>query len=244
MVVTTTGIGFSLLALGLAFCGLRFFRAFQKLGDARKGSIIGMLLSTMFLNNALTLGILAAGAFFFSQNSEVLYTLLLLSHFPLGLAAALSAYLAVYINFPSVSPWPATVAASMLGIAVIILTIITHPLPFTNVSGGIEWNMSRLLAMVLSYLTFIPMGAELVIFIPSFLRARSREVKTVSLVIVTLALIGILNMSARFLLPYSVHDSLRTRIFDGMFTVMGLAFISVFLLPPVVVKWISGRLSE
>lgn len=245
MIATTTGIGFSLLSLGLAFCGLRFFRAFQKMGSpTQAGSKIGILLSAMFLSNALTLAILATGAFFFAGSPETLYILLLISHVPLAFAGVLGVYTVFYILHPLVSPWPAVAAVSLLGMIVILLTIVTHPLPFIDASGAIDWNMSRLLAIFLSYLIFVPMGAGLSIFIPTFLQAKSREIRIISFVIVVLASMGIANTFVRFLLPDIAPDAFRTRGLDMMFTFMGLIYISVFLLPPGIIKRVSSWASR
>lgn len=241
MVVTTTGVGFSLLALGLTFCGLRFFPAFQNIGGSRGKSRIGVLISAMLLSNALTLGILATGAFFFAENPEALYRFLLVSHVPLAVAGILGVYTVFYIFHPLVSPWPAVTAVSLLGILVIVLTVITHPLPFVDTSGAIDWNTSRILAIFLSYLIFIPMGVELSIFIPTLLQSKSREVKIISFVVVILASMGIVNTFVRFLLPDIAPEGFRSRGLDMMFTLMGLLFIGVFLLPPEVIKWISKR---
>lgn len=245
MIITTTAIGFSLLSLGLAFCGLRFFRAFQKIGGLRAGSKIGILLSSMFFSNAIALGVLGLGALFFAGNSEMLYRFLVMSHFPLTLTAIFNVYSVFYILFPYVSRWPAVTATAALGMAVTILTIISHPHPFIDTSGGIDWNMSRLLGALLSYLVFINVGAPLAIFIHSFLQAKSREVKVVSLTVILVSFMGIVNMFTRFLLPGGItFGSLSTRIFDAMLTVMGLILLGAFLLPSIIIAWLSRIKSE
>ena len=237
MTITTTGIGFSLLALGLAFCGARFFRAFQKIGGARAGNTIGVLLSLMFFSNALTVGILGAAALFFARDSEMLFRFLLASDVPLLLTAVLGVYLIFYILVPSASPWPAVGAVSLLGVAVMILTVITHPRPFMDASGGIDWNTPRILSVLLSYLIFIHIASPLIIFAHSFLHAPSREVKIVSLIQVVLASAGIITIAVRFLLPTNpVFDLVRTRASDVIFAGIGLTMIAVFTLPPILVR--------
>lgn len=240
MTITTTAIGFSLLSLGLAFCGLRFFRAFQKIGGTRSGSKIGILLSSMYLSNATTVGILALGALFFAHDPETLFRFFLVSHFAATLTSILGVYAVLYILFPLVPPWPGVGVVSALGIAVIILTVITHPLPFIDPSGGIDWNTSRALSTLLAYLIFIHIVAPLIIFTHSFLRAKSREVKVVSLILISLSLVGIANISMRFfVLKGATTDALRTSAPDIVFVLMGLVFIAIILLPLVRMKWAS-----
>lgn len=240
MTITITAIGFSLLSIGLAFCGLRFFRAFQKIGGARAGRKIGILLSSMFFSNAVTVGILGVGSFFFAQNPEMFYRFLVVSHFPLAFTGILSAYLVFYIFFPSISPWPATILTFILGIAVIILTIITHPRPFIDAGGGFDFNFSRWLSISLSYLLFIIIGSSFAIFTHAFLQVKSPEVRVVSFILAALALVAIINTSVRYLFPDgAVPNFLLTRIYDLIHAFIGIVFISVFVFPPIVIKWIS-----
>ncbi len=238
MVITTTAIGFSLLSLGLAFCGLRFFRAFQKIGGSQAGRKIGILLSGAFLSHAIALGMLAIGAFFFTRNSEILYMLLVVSDLFLTLTGVLLAYTVFYIFFPSVSPWPATIAAFALGMTVVISTIMTHPEPFLSTGEEIDWNMPHLVETFLGSLLFINIGAPFIIFVHSFLQAKSREVKVVSLIIVFLALMGIVNIFTRFMVP-GLSNFSRTRISDIMLVIIGFIFIGVFLLPPIIIGLLS-----
>lgn len=240
MTLTTTAIGFLFLSLGLAFCGLRFFRAFQKIGGQRAGRKIGILLSSMFFSNAVTVGMLGIGALFFGQNPEILYRILVISHFPLVLVGILGVYLVFHILFPSVSPWPAMTLVFILGIAVIIITIVTHPRPSIDASGGIDFNSSRLLSVLLSYLLFIGIGSFFAIFSHSFLRAKSREVRVVSFVLAAFALMGIINTFVRYLFPESFTPNFyRIRVYDMIHAFIGIVFISVFVLPPIVIKRIS-----
>lgn len=240
MTATTTGIGFSLLSMGLIFCGIRFFKAFQKMGGLRAGTRVGILLSTMFISNATAVGILAVGDLFFTRSPKILYGFLLTSHFPLTLTAILAVYSLFYILFPSISPWPAVTGVSILGIIIIILTIVTQPMPFLDTSGGIDLNTSHLLSILLAYLIFIHIGAPLPVFMQSFLRAKSREVKIISLIMLLLGVIGIINISVRFLISENVTlNFLRIRVSDIGFTAIGITFISVFLLPPVIIEYLS-----
>lgn len=87
---------------------------------------------------------------------------------------------------------------------------------------------------------FIHIVAPFIIFTHSFLRAKLREVKVVSLILISLSLVGIANISMRFLVPKGLTaDALRTSIPDIVFVLMGLVFIGIVLMPLVKTKWIS-----
>lgn len=238
--LTTTGIGLLLFSLGLAFGGFRFFKAFRKVdGSSSAGGKIGILLCATFFGTALALGILAMGTLFFAQNSEALYKILVVSHIPLTLTAMVGMYLVFYTIFPSVSPWPGVGVALALGVNLVALTILTHPRPFIDASGGVDWNMSPTLAASLCYLVFINIGTQLIVFIHSFFHTKSREVRVVSFVMILVLFMSVVNMFTRFLLPHITNDFLRTRIFDLMFTVMGLILMSIFLSPSIIIKGFS-----
>lgn len=241
MTITTTAIGFSLSSLGLAFCGIRFFRAFQKIGGLRAGNKIGILLSILHFCFALVNGTMGIGTLFFARNSEALYIFLLAAHFFLMITAAIGIYSVFYILLPSFSPWPWVISVLALGMTVILLTSITQPRPFLDAAGGIDFNFSRGLSVLLSYLLFVGIGSFFAIFSHSFLQARSREVRAVSFVLAALAVIGIVNVFIRFLLPGDIAPNfLLIRVFDVILAFIGVVFISVFVLPPIII----GRLSR
>lgn len=244
MIVTTTAIGFSLSSVGLAFCGIRFFNAFQKMGGSRAGSRIGILLSAFFLGTAAQHGVLALGSLFLAENSEALYKVLIVDHFLLAVATAIGVYLVFYILFPSVSTLPGVFVTFALGMTLVVSTITTHPRPFIDATGGIDWNMPRVLTVLLSYLILFNIGTLLSVFINSFLNAKSHEVKVISSIIITVALMGIINVFTRFLLPGNTPDFWRIRISDALIAFVGTILISTFVLPPIIIKWLSRIKSQ
>ncbi|MBI2047680.1 MAG: hypothetical protein HYT27_00930 [Parcubacteria group bacterium] len=156
------------------------------------------------------------------------------------MVAALGAYLVFYIFFPVISPWPGTIAAFAFGSSVVILTAVTHPLPFLDSGSVIDFNLSRGLSILLAYLLFVSIGSVFAIFVRLFLQAKSYEVRIVSFLMSILALMGIVNAFFRYLLPRSTASNfLQIRTFDVTHVVIGLVFIVVFLLPPIIIKQIS-----
>src|SRR3989338_11222576 len=158
MTITTTGIAFTLSTIGLVFCGLRFFGAFQKIGGLRSGSRVGILLSVLFFGTAFQHSILALGGLFFSGIPEALYAIFVVDIFVLALITALGVYLAIYILLPNFSPWFATIATFIFGVFVTGLVVIVHPLPFVNTADGIDWNISYWLGVSLYYLLLLNIG--------------------------------------------------------------------------------------
>ena len=183
MTITTTAVGFLLLAIGFVFCGIRFFRAFQKIGGLRSGSRIGILLSTFLFSFALVNGIMGAGSLFYARSYETFYFFILASHLFLLITAVLGVYIVSYIFFPAVSSWSAIVSVFILGCAVIALTIVAYPHPFIDAGGAIDFNFSHWLSVMLAYLLFVAIGSVFAIFAHLFFQAKSYEVRIVSFVI-------------------------------------------------------------
>lgn len=236
MMPTSTGTGFALASLGLAFYAIRFYGVFKSMGGVRTGRKIGVLLSLLFTTFALQLAILAAGLFFLF-GTPIFFFLLVINHFFLAVLAALGLYILFYIFFPAVSPWPGVIAAFCIGIAVVVLTVVTHPIPSMDANGGVDWNFSPWLDRALSYLLFIDIGTILIIFAHVFLHTKSREVKILSLIQAGLACLGIINIALRFLFPSeTVPAFLRVRIFDTVLGLIGLIYIAIFLLEPFILR--------
>src|SRR3989338_8547158 len=97
MAITTTSIGFILLSLGLASCGVWLFATFQKEGGVREYGNVGYLLSALFLGSGLQNGIMGFGALFFAKNSDALYYVLVISNIFLTAVALLGAFMTYYI---------------------------------------------------------------------------------------------------------------------------------------------------
>jgi len=240
MIPTTTGIAFSLSSIGLAFCGLWFFKAFQKIGGLRSGSRIGVLLSAWFLAEAFQHSILAIGGLFFSHNPEALYGILVIDHFLLAFITALGIYLVFYILLPNYSPWPATILTSIFGLLVSFFMITAHSLPFVNSTNGIDWNIPRWLAIPWYSLLVLNIGAIFIIFLKNFFIAKSRDVKIASVVIVVIHFSGLVNITLIFLRSMNQIDSdLQTNIFDKVLSGIGLLFIAAFLIVPIAGELIS-----
>jgi len=237
MVITTTGIAFSISAIGLAFCGFWFSKAFQKIGGLRSGSRTGILLSVYFLGTAFQHGILAFGALFFVKNPEAHYAVLVIDNFVLGIITALAVYLAVYILLPNYSPWPATVVAFILGLFVTGLTITAHPSPFIDVNGSINWNMPRWTELPLYYLLLFQIGAPFLIFTRNLFQTTTRYVKIISSIIVVATFLGLVNISLLFGGFLKNTDALETRIFDRMLGIIGVLLVVGFLVVPMILGW-------
>jgi len=239
MVITTTGIAFILSSLGLAFCGLHFFKAFKNISTKQDHSRIGFLLSSHLIASASVLGILGLGSLIFAKNPEALYYILLISHFPLIIGASIGIYLIYYIFFPRISPRFTVAIAVLLGITIIASTVITHPLPFLNASGSIDWNMSRWLSVLLSYLVFLQIGSTLYIFYKLIFFAPSRMVRNFSLFIAIFSFFALVNHLIRFTFFAIESADLRTRIYDLVLAFIGISFIIGFLIFPFIRTRIS-----
>ncbi|MBI2038645.1 MAG: hypothetical protein HYT19_01855 [Candidatus Nealsonbacteria bacterium] len=224
----------------MAVCGFWFYKAFQKIGEQRPGGKIGILLFVLFLGIAIQHGILALGGLFFGGNSEALYAVLVIDFFVLAAVAALGVYLAFYILLPRRSPWLATATTFIFGVLVVGLIIVIHPQPFIDVKNSIDWNMPQWLDAFAYLVLLLNIGSIFIIFTKNFFYAITRDVKIVSLIISLLAFAGIINVSILFT-PLFTKPTIRTQIFDIIMGIIGLVFIVVFLLIPIIAGWPTGR---
>ncbi len=236
MTLTSTGIAFSISSIGLAFCGIRFYEAFKKMGGSSSGRQTGILLSIFYLSLSLQHAILAIGGLFFANSPETLYVILSIDHILLGLITALGMYLMFYIFFPRLSPWPATYAILILGIFVAWLTVVTHPLPFVTEANNMDWNLSYQLKIWTYLLLVINTGLPFVIFSRNFFFAKTRQVKNISLIIMSIHFLGIINISILFNKILAINE-VKNEVFNTILIVIGLLFIVAFLIMPLIMKW-------
>jgi len=242
--ITTTGIAFLIASFGFGFCAFRFFNAFQKIGGLRSGSRIGVLLSVFFIGLAFHSLVLAIGGLFFANIPDALYALVTIDHLILGVDTALGVYLGFYVLFPRFSPWPATILTLIFGLLVTWFTITTHPLPHIVEGRSIDLGLSQWLNTYLYYLLLLNIAVPFLIFTKNLFYAKTRDVKTISIIIVILTIIGLINVSIKFTALLSHITSFQTYISDILLGVLGLLFIAAFLFFPIIAGWTSRRSLE
>lgn len=230
MIITTTGIAFSLSSIGLAFCGIRFFKAFEKVGS---GERTGMLLSLYFLLTALDHAIMAIGTIFFAKNPEALYATQVIIILFMILLAALALYLFFYILMPKISQWPALFVIAIFGLYVIWLAIVSHPLPVLITNHSIGWSNSTTLDVFMNLLLLIGIGALFPVFLKSFIFSTSKKTKRIFLFLALLHFAGAVNVTILFGSWFISGSVIRSSIFDYILGAIGLLFITIFLLWPI-----------
>ncbi|GEM_PF-2021270 len=236
MVFTTTAAAFILLSLGLAFLGWRFLLAFRKVQNPAANSKTGLLLGLCFATTALHNGILGFGALFFANNSEALYLISIIAHFFLTLFAVVSIYTVYYIFLPQRLPYSAIIITSIISILGLLTNISVPSKPFVTPQNGIDWNMNFLFAITTFYLFLISLSALFYIFMQLFRKAKIREIKTLSFIIVISTLIGITATFVRLILLYNVSASVRTSILDIGIAIIGSIFIIAFVIIPLIIN--------
>ena len=244
MIVTNTGIAFSLSSLGLIFCSFWFSKAFREIGGLRSGSLISFLLSIFFLGLAFEHAILAAAGLFFSTMPDATYALLTVANLILAIVATLGTYLAFYILLPKFSPWPAVLATLVLGLFVVAMTIVTHPHPFIDSDNSLNWNMSRAVELPLYYLLIISLASPFLIFAKSFFQATKNNVKVISLVIMLTHFLGLINVSILFSGLFEHNVGSQTHIFDKILASIGILFVVGFLIVPWVKGWFRSSIEK
>ena len=239
MVITTTSVAFILLGVGLGVCGWRFWSAYRKgVRDDKTGLLLSIFLFGFSFQTGVLLGL---GTLFSAGNPAGLLAVLVTANFFLTILALLGIYTSYYIFLPQKSPWPPMLIVFILGAITFILTIADPPQPFIAPSGGIEWNANFLISLFVFYLLLISIGAQLYIFGRLFFQAVTREIKLLSFALAVLAAGGIIDNFLRFIILYGVEADFRTRVYDIGTAALGMGFIVVFVVVPLIRSWITAH---
>jgi hypothetical protein len=238
MVITTTAVAFILLALGLGFCGFWFFRAFRKNG---RNSKIGVLLSTLYFGFSLQNGIVGLGVLLFTNNAEILFYILILSHFLVVAIGVIGIYTSYYVFLSKSSPKFPIVLGILLGIFAITALIADHPQPFLTSERGIDFNFNFITSLTTFYIFFVSIGSNVYIFTRLLFWDQNRQIRILSFILSLTGIFGIINIFIRFVVLYSFSVEARTRIFDIGLEIISAIFIVILFLWPKLRNWIQSR---
>lgn len=239
MVLTTTAIGFILLAVGVAVLGWQFLRAFQKGQAINDNKKIGKLLGFLFTNVSLQNGVLGLGALFFAHNSYALYLTTLISDTLLSVSALLGIYVLYYVFLPNASSRFALVGTGLLAVISVISAVTTHPNPFLTADNGIDWNMSFSFSLITFYLLLISLGTVFYIFWELFLKIKALKIRILALTVAACNLVGIINVFIRLVLFYNAPGAEITNLFDIGAGLIGALFILGLIVIPVTLEFRS-----
>lgn len=234
MVITTTGIAFTLSSLGLAFCSIRFFGAFQSIGSETRLNKSGLLLSTYFLLTSMQHGIMASGSLFFANNPEALYATLVFVNLLLTLLAPFAVYLTLYILKPKFNSWALVLSALALGIYATAQTLELHPLPFMTSGHSIDWNTQPSLQIFLNLLLIVSIGTPIFLFAKILFGNFSKNVRRIFLILTFVHVAGVINVTILFGRWLFGDYDITNRIFDVILIIIGMVFVAVFLIAPLV----------
>ena len=229
MLVAITGFSYLLMSLGLGGFALRFFQSWKITEKETGKGGIGQLLFYFLSLFALICFLAAIGGIFFSENSQVLRQIVIITSFLLSLACAVGAYLIIYLRFRKVKPWTGFSVIFLLGVITTIITIFIPSQPFLEETGGINWDFQfpvYFLRFFLYLFTFPFLGS---IFFQQFLISKDREVKIKSFGLGLIFLFGFLIAFMDFILkPIFKFEAINSDILTG---ILGTVLIICFILP-------------
>lgn len=161
MTFSLTGFSYLILFVSLSFLTFRFFQYWKQKKD---------IASKIFLLFGLTFTLFAlvrvVSVFFFVYNTQILLGSIVISTFLQSLAAAIVAYLIVYIKFPSVSPWLGFAVIAFLGLIATILACNVSYQPVLSPEGIFDWGFPSfsslavfysILRLIIILATFLPL---------------------------------------------------------------------------------------
>jgi len=237
MVITITGIAFVVLGLGLALCGLRFFKAFTNAEGISGGSKIRFLLIIYFISFAVQTGVIFGfGTLLLSHIPQGLFYVLIVAHSFLTFIAAVAVYMVYYIFFPALSWRFSVVFTILLGVVTVALTIVTSPKPFVTQERVINWNEPLALSIPVFFLLLVSIGASLYLFMRLYFKARTREIKILSFYLALVPALGIVDAFIDLVLLRGSITNIGSLVSDLGFGVGGLVLIFVSLVLPTIAK--------
>jgi len=226
--VTTTGVAFIFISVGVALCGFRFIYVFKKDNshDSRK---LSLLIGMSFLSSATHGGLLGIGALFFLDNYSVLSFIALGAQVFLIAFATVSVFTVFYVLYPKLNKYLASAIPLFLGLASIFVYVVEKPQPYL-VENNVSWDLSYLLSVLTFYLFFLAFGALFGLFAQLAYLSKSTEVRVLACVISVLVVLGLINVYLNLILFYggrtmggfSGIDFLNTGLL-----VIGVAFIGL-----------------
>jgi len=196
-------------------------------------------LSVFALGLAFNQSLLGLGSFFFVENPEAFYAIIVTSTLVLAVTAALGVYLTFHVLLPRFSPWPATIIALFYGLFVTTLMLITHPQPFMTASRSVDYGISRSVELIFYYLWLLIVGSPFLIFTKNFFSAVSRDVKIVSFIIMAATFIGLINVSIDFSGFFKITEDVERAAYDLTLSIIGILLIIGFLIIPIVRGWMN-----
>ncbi len=232
MVVTTTGIAFTTIAIGLTGCGLWFLQAARNTNRFEKDKKIGFLLTLFFLGFAIANGAVGVSGIFFVDSPLAMYGATVVSNLALAILSVFGPYTAYYIFFPKKSVSLQMLSLVALAFLTIATTVIEQPWPFLTAQNTIDPNLSPFLSLLMFLVLFFGVGSALYIFTRLFLEASVVKVKMLALIIALLALGGVVHAFIRYVLLSSATAGTRSLFQDVSIGVMGVVFLTAFIIQP------------
>jgi len=232
MVITSTAIGFSLLSIGLALCGWRFYKAYKKSENKKVASILVLFILISSLQN----GLMGIGSFFLSNNSNALLILLLISNLLLYTHAMVGIFCVYYFFFPKLNPHFSFLLVSIVGFSSMVFLIRNPQFPFLTANNYIDWNMSLYASLSVFYLLFISIGSFLYIFFSLARQSTNLELQIISYLFSLAAFGGIISSFLDIIFFYNKTNDFIPNILDIGVGIIGFIFILVILFVPFIKK--------
>lgn len=233
MVITTTAIGFILLAFGVAILGFQFLKLFSGKTKSESNKRISFLLGALFFASAIQNTIIGLGALFFPENFIGLYFAMLISHIFLIIFALLAVYSIYYIFFPQRDPNFAIMAILILGFFGFLGAIFSPVQGFPILQGDIDISMNLPFAFSTLSLLLIGLSSTFYIFFQLFQRNRDRKIRLFTVTVFISALLGILSVIIKLIPIYNQSlASWRGHFFDTAIEIVGGMLIILVLVMP------------
>jgi len=222
--ISSTGISYLLVSIGLGLFAFRFYQAWQSV----KG-LLGKLLFYFLVSFCLVTLCAAIGGLFFTHNQTALFWLFILSNLFLAVGGGIAGYLICWFEFPQISPWYGFWGIFALGILSLISSFVIEVKPFLDVSGAINWDFRFPVNFFQFLLYLFTFPCLIYIFFRQFCLSKDNDVKAKALGMVSILFLG-------FILAYT--DLILEPVFqltpivsDFIGAILGILMIILIVIP-------------
>ena len=170
MIISSTAIAYLVLTITIVFLNVRFFQYWIEKRDTT--SKLFFFFGAIFLLFGL---VRVVTTLFFPENTQILKESETIVAFLQGVAAAVIAYLVVYLKIPKISPWVGFISVFIIGMAVTAITFDLDYKPFLDPSGAINWGFPEVGALYPILRLFILLVAFLPLMVILFQQFRQAE---------------------------------------------------------------------
>ena len=227
MTFTFTGISYLVVFFSLFLLSVRFYQNWR-----RENTTVSKLFLFYAVTFLLSVAVTVIGSFFFTENTDVLKTVVIFASFFQGLMSSFLGYVIFYLKFPKIPPWIGFTPVFILCLASTFYTASSSFYPVLEANGAIDWDIQagpNIFRAIVLLITIIPIS---VIFFQEGMKIQDKVSRNKSFGLALLFLVGLFAGVLEFLLEQYLNLGTISSDFAILFLGIYLFFLVIFTQKP------------